>query len=118
MHGLAKQLNETLQRENLHVYEMLSELGRQIYFPKEGILSQSAEARAKAKKYNATIGIALENGQPMHLNVIQDTLSAYAPKDIYDYAPPAGKPELRSVWREKMLQENPSSRERHSVTRS
>ncbi|MFY0545394.1 aminotransferase class I/II-fold pyridoxal phosphate-dependent enzyme [Brevibacillus sp. H7] len=108
MHLLAKQLNETLQRENAHVYEMLSDLGRLIYFPKEGILSQSAEAKAKAHKYNATIGIALENGQPMHLKVIQDTLSAYSPKDIYEYAPPAGKPELRSVWREKMIQENPS----------
>jgi aspartate/methionine/tyrosine aminotransferase len=108
MHQLAKQLNETIQRENPHVYEMLSELGRLIYFPKEGILSQSAEAKAKARKYNATIGIALENGQPMHLKVIQDNLSAYAPKDLYEYAPPAGKPELRSVWREKMLKENPS----------
>jgi aspartate/methionine/tyrosine aminotransferase len=108
MHPLAQQLNETLRKENVHVYEMLSELGRLIYFPKEGILSQSAEAKAKAKKYNATIGTALENGQPMHLKVIHDTLSAYNPKDIYDYAPPAGKPELRSAWRNKMLEENPS----------
>lgn len=87
---------------------MLSELGKQIYFPKVGILSQSAEAKAKAKKYNATIGTALENGQPMHLKVIQDTLSAYSPKDLYEYAPPAGKPELRSAWRSKMLEENPN----------
>lgn len=108
MNPLAQKLNETLAQENAHVYEMLSELGRQIYFPKEGILSQSAEAKAKAKKFNATIGTALENGQPMHLKVIQDTLSAYQPKDIYEYAPPAGKPELRTAWRAKMLEENPS----------
>ena len=44
----------------------------------------------------------------MHLGVIQDKLSAYQPKDLYPYAPPAGKPELRSVWRNKMIQENPS----------
>lgn len=44
----------------------------------------------------------------MHLGVIQDKLSAYSPKDLYSYAPPAGKPELRTVWREKMLRENPS----------
>ncbi|RTE04359.1 hypothetical protein EJQ19_26635, partial [Paenibacillus whitsoniae] len=67
MNPLASQLNETLQRENNHVYDMLSALGKSIYFPKEGILSQSAEAKAKAKKFNATIGIAIENGQPMHL---------------------------------------------------
>lgn len=108
MNPLVKQLNETLQKENPHIYDMLSSLGKAIYFPKEGILSQSAEAKAKAKKYNATIGIALENNQPMHLKVIQDTLSAYAPKDIYEYAPPAGKPELRTAWRKKMLEENPS----------
>jgi aspartate/methionine/tyrosine aminotransferase len=108
MHSLASQLNQTIQRENPHVFQMLSHIGKQIYFPKEGILSQSAEAKAKAKKYNATIGIALENGQPMHLKVIQDTLSAYAPKDLYEYAPPAGKPELRAAWRKKMVEEQPS----------
>ncbi|MFC5447372.1 aminotransferase class I/II-fold pyridoxal phosphate-dependent enzyme [Paenibacillus aestuarii] len=112
MNPLARQLNEILERENPHVYAMLSSLGKSIYFPKVGILSQSAEAKAKAKKYNATIGIAIENGQPMHLKVIQDTLSTYAPKDIYEYAPPAGKPELRTAWRKKMLEENTNINEK------
>jgi aspartate/methionine/tyrosine aminotransferase len=107
MNPLARQLNETLEKENPHVFAMLSNLGKSIYFPKVGILSQSAEAKAKANKFNATIGIAIEGGQPMHLKVIQDTLSAYAPKDLYEYAPPAGKPELRTAWRKKMLIENP-----------
>ncbi|MFE6796725.1 aminotransferase class I/II-fold pyridoxal phosphate-dependent enzyme [Paenibacillus chitinolyticus] len=108
MNPLAKQLNETIEKENAYVYEMLSSLGKQIYFPKVGILSQSAEAKTKAGKYNATIGTAIEKGQPMHLKVIQDTLSAYDPKDLYEYAPPAGKPGLRTAWRKKMLDENPS----------
>lgn len=108
MNPLASQLNDRLKADNPHVYEMLSELGREIYFPKEGILSQSAEASAHAGKFNATIGIATEQGGPMHLSVIQDTLAAYQPKDLYPYAPPAGKPELRSAWRDKMLAENPS----------
>lgn len=108
MNPSAKQLNDTLERENPYVFAMLSTLGKEIYFPKVGILSQGAEAKSKAKKFNATIGTALENGQPMHLKVIQDTLSSYDPKDIYEYAPPAGKPELRTVWRKKMLDENPS----------
>jgi aspartate/methionine/tyrosine aminotransferase len=107
MNPLAQQLNETLQKENPHVYDMLSGLGKAIYFPKEGILSQSAEAKSKANKFNATIGIATEGGQPMHLKLIQDTLSSYNPKDIYEYAPPAGKPELRSAWRAKMVKDNP-----------
>ena len=110
MNPLLMRLNETIERESPEVFAMLSDLGKAIYFPKEGILSQSAEAGKKANKYNATIGIAMENGQPMHLRVIQDTLSAYAPKDIYPYAPPAGKPELRDIWRRKLLDENPSMR--------
>lgn len=108
MNPQALKLNETLQRVAPQVYDMLSQLGKQIYFPKEGILNQSAEAGKLAKKYNATIGIATENGKPMHLKVIQDTLSAYDPKDLYGYAPPAGKPELREAWKQKMLKENPS----------
>ncbi|KWX74592.1 aminotransferase class I/II-fold pyridoxal phosphate-dependent enzyme [Paenibacillus jilunlii] len=108
MNPLAGQLNDSIKAGNEHVYDMLSNLGKALYYPKEGILSQSAEAAAHAKKYNATIGIATENGVPMHLGVIQDKLSAYSPKDLYGYAPPAGKPELRTLWREKMLRETPS----------
>ncbi|MDO7907016.1 aminotransferase class I/II-fold pyridoxal phosphate-dependent enzyme [Paenibacillus sp. JX-17] len=112
MNPLAGQLNQSIQAGNQHVFDMLSPLGREIYFPKEGILSQSAEAGTLAKKYNATIGIATENGGPMHLNVIQEKLSAYRPQDLYPYAPPAGKPELRAVWRSKMLNENPTLADR------
>lgn len=108
MNPLAGQLNDSIKAGNEHVYDMLSNLGKALYYPKEGILSQSAEAAAHAKKYNATIGIATEHGVPMHLGVIQDKLSAYSPKDLYGYAPPAGKPELRTLWREKMLRETPS----------
>ncbi len=108
MHPLALQLNATLEQEGRPVLDMLSDLGRAIYFPKEGILSQSAEAGQKATRFNASIGIATEKGAPMHLGLIQETLSAYAPKDLYTYAPPAGKPELRRAWREKMLKDNPS----------
>lgn len=103
MNQLAQQLNETIQQHNPNIYAMLSRLAQQIYFPKEGILSQSAEAKSKAKAFNATIGIATEGNTPMHLSVIQDTLSAYDPADIYPYAPPAGKPELRKAWKEKCL---------------
>ncbi|MGC9518092.1 MAG: aminotransferase class I/II-fold pyridoxal phosphate-dependent enzyme [Desulfuromonadaceae bacterium] len=107
MNPLAQELNDVLAQKNPHVLEMLSDLGRNLFFPK-GILSQSAEAKDKAHKYNATIGIATEGNGPMYLQCIHDKLSAYDPKDIFPYAPPAGKPELRTVWREKMLRENPS----------
>jgi len=112
MNPLAIELNEQLAQHNPHVLEMLSDLGKNLFFPK-GILTQSAEAKEKAHKYNATIGIATEKGGPMFLQCIQDKLSAFDPKDIYPYAPPAGKPELRSLWREKMLRENPSMHGKH-----
>lgn len=94
MNPLAEQLNESLKAGNAHLYDMLSTLGKEIYFPKEGILSQSAEASSLAKKFNATIGIATENGGPMHLAVIQDNLSAYKPQDLYPYAPLPANPSL------------------------
>jgi aspartate/methionine/tyrosine aminotransferase len=106
---LATALNRQLEEDNPVVLKMLSELGRQLYFPK-GILSQSAEARQKAHRFNATIGIATEHDEPMCLDCIQKKLSAFAPKDLYSYAPPAGKPELRRLWREKMVRQNPSLR--------
>ncbi|HEY5673224.1 MAG TPA: aminotransferase class I/II-fold pyridoxal phosphate-dependent enzyme [Malonomonas sp.] len=107
MNPLAVELNDQIKANNPYVFEMLSDLGKNLFFPK-GILTQSAEAKEKAHKFNATIGIATEKGGPMFLQCIQDKLSAFDPKDIYPYAPPAGKPELRSLWRTKMLRENPS----------
>jgi len=112
MNPLATELNDLLAQHSPHALEMLSDLGKNLFFPK-GILTQSAEAKEKAHKFNATIGIATEKGGPMYLQCIQDKLSAFDPKDIYPYAPPAGKPELRSLWREKMLRENPSQRDKH-----
>ena len=107
MNPLASALNEAIAQYNPKVLQMLSELGRELFFPK-GILSQSAEAKAKAHRYNATIGIATEGSGPMYLGCMHEKLADYDPADIYPYAPPAGKPELRALWREKMLRENPS----------
>lgn len=50
MNPLAEQLNENIKSGNSHVYDMLSGLGKEIYFPKEGILSQSAEASSPSEK--------------------------------------------------------------------
>ena len=59
MNPIAQELNQVIQSQNPHLMEMLSGVGKQLFFPK-GILSQSAEAREKAHKLNATIGIATE----------------------------------------------------------
>jgi aspartate/methionine/tyrosine aminotransferase len=107
MNPLAVELNERLIKSNLHVHDLLSETGRSFFFPK-GILSQSAEAKAKAHKFNATIGIATENGEPMYLPCLHKHLADFKPGQLFPYAPPAGKPELRRLWAEKMVVENPS----------
>jgi len=107
MNPLAKELNDQLLKENPPLYEMLSKRGKELFFPK-GILSQSAEAKAKAKKFNATIGIATEHGIAMHLPCIKKYLEAVKPNDAFPYAPASGKPELRKKWQEKLLIDNPS----------
>ena len=66
MNPIAEELNEIILNANPNIHEMLSVKGKSLYFPR-GILSQGAEAKEKAFKYNATIGIATENGVPMHL---------------------------------------------------
>ena len=104
---LALELNQVIEERNKPVYEMLSSLGKSLYFPK-GIVSQAGEAKGKADRFNATIGMASEGGQPMYLDVIHKNLSSYDPIDLYPYAPTAGKPELREVWRKKLLKDNPS----------
>jgi len=107
LNPLAEQLNQQLGEAAPEVLEMLSSYGRRLYFPK-GILSQSAEAKERAHRFNATIGIATEGGRPMYLESIQSHLADVEPKDAYPYAPPAGRPGLRELWREKLLDETPS----------
>jgi len=104
---LANELNDVIERENPHVYSMLSDLGKRLYFPK-GILAQSAEAKEKAKRYDATIGIAWENGKAMFLPSIMQHFNNLSPADGLTYAPATGRPDLRKKWREELLQKNPS----------
>jgi aspartate/methionine/tyrosine aminotransferase len=105
--ALANELNRTILKESPDVFEMLSGLGREFYFPK-GILTQSAEAKQKATRYNATIGIARENGVAMHLPSVMRRFAALSPDDTLPYAPSFGLPALRTKWREHIQAVNPS----------
>lgn len=107
LNPIARSLNEKLEEAAPEVLEMLSEYGRRLYFPK-GIITQTAEAKQKAHRFNATIGIATEDGGPMILPSIERQLGDVSPADAVTYAPPAGRPGLRAAWREKLLAENPS----------
>jgi aspartate/methionine/tyrosine aminotransferase len=102
----AAALNETLQKENPFLNDLFSRSGLELYFPKLGILSQSAEAAGK--RINATVGIALEeDGGPMHLQTIHKYLPQLQPREVYTYAPSPGKKELREAWRALLLKKNP-----------
>lgn len=105
MHELAVGLNETLK--GTCAYELLSDYGLRMYVPK-GIIVQSAEAKQKASRYNATIGVALENGSAMYIPAMKD---CFAPdmkvSEIFPYAPMGGVPALRKIWKEDMYAKNP-----------
>ncbi len=109
MNELAKELNDVLK--GTVVYSLLSDAGKRMYFPK-GIVAQSAEAGEKAKNYNATVGLATKNGQPMHLSDIYASFAdgRYKPSQIFNYAPGGGDKELRALWKKEMMEKNPTLR--------
>ncbi|OFX19682.1 MAG: hypothetical protein A2V77_07490 [Anaeromyxobacter sp. RBG_16_69_14] len=107
LHPLAQTANDALAKDCPVVLAMLSERGKRFFFPAKGILAQGAEAKQKAKTANATVGIATENGVPMHLACIHKYYQGLTPSEIYDYAPSYGKPELRAAWAKKQRAETP-----------
>ncbi|MHC6203406.1 aminotransferase class I/II-fold pyridoxal phosphate-dependent enzyme [Breznakiellaceae bacterium SP9] len=105
MNKLAQDLNAIL--EPTVAGRLLSTLGRRLYFP-NGIISQSAEAKVSAHTANATIGMAFENGKPMVLSAIAQSIPSLKPEDIVAYAPTAGIEPLRKAWKSLLLEKNPS----------
>ncbi|HAF85441.1 MAG TPA: hypothetical protein DCG32_03555 [Sphaerochaeta sp.] len=107
MHELANELNTALK--GTIVDEMFSAVGRRMFFPK-GIVAQSAEAKKKATRFNATIGMATTGGKPMHLSDVYNQFAenSLTPGQIFAYAPGGGDPELRELWKTEMLRKNPS----------
>jgi len=107
MNPIAEELNQVIQAGNTHVYETLSEVGKNLFFPK-GILSQSAEAKEKAHRFNATIGMATEKGRTMHLPSVMTMLNGVQPEEALTYAPSFGILPLRQAWQEEIFKKNPS----------
>ncbi len=111
LNPLAVAANDAISSDCPHVFDVMSECGKRLFFPK-GILSQSAEAKTKAHRYNATIGIATDASGPMYLDCVHESFGtgddALAAKDLYPYAPSTGKAELRQAWADKQRAETPS----------
>ncbi|MBD3420886.1 MAG: aminotransferase class I/II-fold pyridoxal phosphate-dependent enzyme [Chitinivibrionales bacterium] len=106
LNSQAVALNDTISAANPAVLDLLSERGKRIFFPKEGILAQTAQA--DGKDINATIGAAFEDdGTIMHLGSIAKNVSL-DPSRIFPYAKGFGRPDLRGRWKEMMIAKNPS----------
>lgn len=98
-------LNKIIKSKNRAVYHLLSQRGLTIFFPKLGILNQSAQAQ-KAE-INATIGIAkADDKSPLKLNAIAQKISLSS-QEVFPYAPGAGLPLLRNLWQQQISAKNP-----------
>ncbi|NHI91449.1 MAG: aminotransferase class I/II-fold pyridoxal phosphate-dependent enzyme [Candidatus Lokiarchaeota archaeon] len=113
MNPIANELNEIIKKYNPTIFELLSRFGKEIYFPR-GILFQGAEAKKQAYKYNATIGIATEKGEPMHLKSIMNQIHGLTVNESVNYAPASGNMDLRIKWKEEMLRKNPSLKNKNT----
>ncbi|HKJ86076.1 MAG TPA: aminotransferase class I/II-fold pyridoxal phosphate-dependent enzyme, partial [Spirochaetia bacterium] len=105
MNAIAEELNVTL--EGSVAGRLLSELGRKMYFPR-GIVAQTGEANARAHRFNATVGMAFEEGEPIMLSGLKGLVTGLSATEAVAYAPTPGVPELRSLWKKQMLGKNPS----------
>lgn len=105
MNALATELNTTL--DGTAAGRLLASLGRRMYFPK-GILTQSAEAGQKAKRFNATIGMAYAGGKPMALDAVLRHVPDLTNTEAVAYAPTGGVMATREAWKREMVRKNPS----------
>lgn len=102
---LAQNLNETLK--GTVVDALISEMGKRLYFP-NGIISQGGEAAKDAHLANGTIGMAVAGGTPIELDSYKKNMPNLGPRETVAYAKTAGNPDLRKLWKEKIIEKNPS----------
>ena len=101
---LAKELNDILKDTTPGA--LLSDVGTRLYFPK-GIIAQSGEAKKLGKTANGTIGMTVIGGTPVTLPSIQENIPSFSSRELVAYAPTAGFPELREMWKQDIIRKNP-----------
>jgi len=102
----ARELNDVIVENNPAVYRVLSNRGKEAYFPKNGILAQAESA--KNCKIDATIGIALEEDKTTAALPCLAKLTQLEGLTAFQYAPSSGLKELREIWKEMIVEKNPS----------
>jgi aspartate/methionine/tyrosine aminotransferase len=102
----AQEINAVIVENNPAVLDVLSLRGKEAYFPRHGILAQTAAA--SNCKINATIGIALEEDKTTACLPCLAELTRLEGYTAFQYAPPMGLRELREVWQKMMVEKNPS----------
>ncbi len=105
MNQLARELNAQL--EGTVIARLLSGYGLHAYFPK-GIVAQSGEAKERAHRYNATVGMAYSGGEPVMLPAARELLPHFTPSEAVAYSPTPGIPKLRDLWATEIASKNPS----------
>ena len=113
LNALAQELNGILAGTSFD--ELFSDMGKRMFFPR-GIISQGGEAKLYGKKANATIGTTVNDGHPVVLPEIQAQLPGLTPEESVAYAPTAGVPALRELWKQKMVDKNPSLKGKSTST--
>ena len=105
MNPQAAELNAVLEAEGRTALNLLSEKGKNIFFPRKGLVAQGLDA--KGKGINASIGEAKEDdGSPLRLSPISRRIDL-PPADVFSYAPSFGKPALRDRWAQMIREKNP-----------
>jgi aspartate/methionine/tyrosine aminotransferase len=105
MNPQAKELNNVIIENHPFLFNILSKRGKNVYFPKKGILGQSADA--KGKRIDATMGTAVEDDKsPMRLKSIERNIHL-PPANAFLYAPSYGRPDIRAIWKNMIYAKNP-----------
>lgn len=101
---LAQELNDALKGTTAG--QLLSDVGTRLYFPK-GIIAQSGEAKKLGKVANGTIGTTVVEGKPVMLPSIHKFTPDLTAAELVAYAPTAGNPEFREIWKKELIKKNP-----------
>ena len=106
MNPQAEALNKVLNDQNPSTFSLLSQRGKEIFFPIKGLVMQGQDA--SGKRINASIGMATEDdGSPIRLTALEKLVNM-APEKVFPYSPSYGLPAIRKTWQEIIRKKNPT----------